>query len=130
MPLERPPGADSVSTSRLCAAAGFTFGHHPRCKLWSALLDLGESRLRASIYFSRNGDDPFRQQSLEQYCAGLDLWLRNLLEEWGLPDSAVSTGFTLLGSVGLSVWELEAFTGGRSSSSSSSSSSSEFCEVD
>ena len=124
MPLEKLPGSDSTSTSRLCTADGFSFVHSSQYKIWSSLLDLGESRLRAGVFFSRSGDDPLRQQSLEEYCEGVDLWLRNLLEEWGLPDSAVSTTSSLLGSVGLSLWELGALTGG------SSPSSSEFREVD
>ena len=60
--------------------AGTPFFHDPRIKCWRALLDLGESRLRASVHFSRASDDPVLQQALSAYSAALDSWLVTLLK--------------------------------------------------
>ena len=96
----------------------FSYVHNPRYKLWSALLDLGETRLRVSINFSRSSDNPLRQRSLQDYCVELDRWLYSLLDELGVPNAAMSKIVALLGSVGLSLRELESLTGEHSSSSS------------
>ena len=96
--------------------AGFSFVHDPRVKCWRALLDLGESRLRASVHFIRAGDDPVLQQSLAAYAAALDLWLVTLLEDLGFPEGAIATVQQLYGSIGLSLYEWEALSAHSSSS--------------
>ena len=55
----------------------------------------------------------------------LDKWLFGVLDELGVPTAAISQIFAALGSVGLSLLELESLTTGRSSSSSA-----DFREVD
>ena len=100
----------------LVVPAGFSFFHDPRVKCWRALLDLGESRLRASVYFSRAGDDPVLQQSLAAYAAGLDSWLVTLLGDLGFPEGAIATVQQLYGSIGLSLYEWEALSAPSSSS--------------
>ena len=96
--------------------AGFSFVHDPRVKCWRALLDLGESRLRASVYFSRAGGDPVLQQSLAADAAGLDLWLVTLLGDLGFPAGAIAPVQQLYGSIGLSLCEWEALSAHCSSS--------------
>ena len=96
--------------------AGFSFFHDPRAKCWRALLDLGESRLRASVHFSRAGGDPVLQQSLAAYAAGLDLWLVTLLGDLGLPEVAIAAVQRSYGSIGLLLYELEALSDHSSSS--------------
>ena len=96
--------------------AGFSFFHDPRVKCWRALLDLGESRLRARVYFRRAGDDPVLQQALSAYAAALDLWLVALLGDLGFPEGAIATVQQLYGSIGLSLYEWEALSAQSSSS--------------
>ena len=103
----------------------FSCIHNPRYKLWSTILDIGEARLRASIHYNRNSDNPPVQRSLEEYCVELDRWLCSLLDEAGLPDVAIEKIVALLGSVGLSLLELEALTEEHPAASSSG-----FREVD
>ena len=93
--------------------------HNPRYKLWSTILDIGESRLRASIQHWRNSDYPAVQGSVEEYCEELDRCVGTCLDELGLPDAAISKIVALLGSAGLSLLELEAVTEDRLSPSSS-----------
>ena len=96
--------------------AGFSFVHDPRVKCWRALLDLGESRLRASVCFSRAGDDPVLQQSFATYASALDSWLVTLLGDLGFPEGAIATVQQLYGSIGLSLYEWEALSAPSSSS--------------
>ena len=88
----------------------FSVIHSPRYKLWSAILDCGETRLRVNVNFSRSSDNPIRQQALQEYCLELDRWLNNLLLELGVPCAAISQIVASLGSVGLSLLELESLT--------------------
>ena len=80
------------------------------------MLDLGESRLRASVHFSRAGDDPVLQQALSAYAAALDSWLVTLLGDLGFPEGAIATVQQLYGSIGLSLCEWEALSAQSSSS--------------
>ena len=105
----------------------FSYVHHPRHKAWSALLDLGETRLRASIQYSTSSHNPNIQKSIEEYCVEIDRWLVSLLEELSIPEAAISKIVALLGSVELSLHEFEVLT---ERSASSSSSSAESREVD
>ena len=96
----------------------FSYIHHPRYKVWSALLDCGETRLRVNVNFSRSSDNPEKQQALQDYCLELDRWLDTLLVELGVPSAAISHIVASLGSVGLSLLELESLTRPNSSPSS------------
>ena len=96
----------------------FSYIHHPRYKVWCALLDCGETRLRVNVNFSRSSDNQVRQQALQDYCVELDKWLITLLVELGVPGVAISHIVASLGSVGLSLLELESLTRPNSSSSS------------
>ena len=100
--------SEVLSIPALCAAAGFSFVHDPRIKLWQALWDLGESRLRASVNHSRAAGDPQLRQSIEEYGEGLSEWLRELLGDLGFPDPAILRVLGFYGSVGLSLTELDA----------------------
>ena len=102
----------------------FSSIHNPRYKLWSALLDGGETRLRLSVVFSRSSDNRPRQRALEEYCEELDKWLFSLLDDLGVPNAAIAHIRASLGSVGLSLLELEHLTWVNSSSSA------EYQEVD
>ena len=95
----------------------FSYIHNPRFKLWCALLDCGETRLHVNINYSRSSDHPLRRRALEEYCSELDRWLFNLLDELGVPHVAIAHIRASLGSVGLSLLELESLTGDHSSSS-------------
>ena len=97
----------------------FSYYNHPRHKLWSTILDIGEARLLASVQYWRDSEHPTVQRSLEGYCAEVTRCIGTCLEELGLPDSAISKITVLLGSVGLSLLELEAVTAEPSTSSSS-----------
>ena len=88
----------------------FSFIHNPRYKLWCAILDCGETRLRVNVHYSRSADHPARQQALQEYCLELDQWLQNLLRELGVPGAAIAQIVASLGSVGLSLLELESLT--------------------
>ena len=97
----------------------FSCIHNYRHKLWSTILDIGESRLRASVHHWQNSDYSAVQQALEEYCEELDRCIGTCLYELGLPDAAISHIIALLGSAGLSLLELEAVSADRSSLSSS-----------
>ena len=101
----------------------FSYIHNSRYKLWSALLDGGETRLRVSVIFSRSSDNLPRQRALEEYCEELDKWIFSTLEDLGVPNAAIAHIRASLGSVGLSLLELEHLT-------ANSSSSAEYREVD
>ena len=103
----------------------FSFIHNPRYKLWSALLDGGETRLHVSVNFCRGSDNPVLQQSLQEYCVALDRWIYSLLDDLGIPNAAVSNIAASLGSVGLSLLEVESLLG-----QSSSHPSADWREVD
>ena len=103
----------------------FSYIHNPRYKLWSALLDCGETRLHVNVNFSRSSDNPVVQKALQDYCLELDRWLYSLLDELGVPNAAISQIVASLGSVGLSLLELESLT-----SQNSSYSSADWREVD
>ena len=109
-----------------------------RRDLWQLLWEVGTSRRLACVMLFK-GQGPIWQtpdrcvwselsegdkRGIRDYVNDLEMIIFVILEELGLPDPAVSRIFVLLGSVGLSLWELEALTGG------SSSSSSDFREVD
>ena len=97
----------------------FSYYHHPRHELWSTILDIGEARLLASVQYWRFSENPTVQRSLETYCLELNWCIQTCLEELGLPDAASSRITALLGSVGLSLLELEAVTAEPSTPSSS-----------
>ena len=88
----------------------FSYYHNPRHKLWSTILDIGEARLRASIQYWRDSDYPAVQRSLEEYCVELNRCIGTCLDELDLPDAAISTITALLGTVGLSLLELQDIT--------------------
>ena len=102
------PESEVLSIPELCAAAGFSFVHDPRTKLWHALWHLGESRLRASANHSRAAGDPQLQQSIEEYRDALSEWLSELFGDLGFPDPAILRVLGFYGSVGLSFAELDA----------------------
>ena len=97
----------------------FSCIHNYRHKLWSTILDIGESRLRASFHHSQKSDYSAVQQALEEYCEALDRCIGTCLSELGLPDPTIHHIITLLGSAGLSLLESEAISADRFSLSSS-----------
>ena len=97
----------------------FSCIHNYRNKLWSTILDIGESRLRASVHHCQHSDYSAVQQALKEYCEALDRCIGTCLSELGLPDPTIHHIITLLGSAGLSLLESEAISADRFSLSSS-----------
>ena len=88
----------------------FSCIHNYQNKLWSTILDIGESRLRASVFHFQHSDYSAVQQALEEYCEALDRCIGTCLSELGLPDPTIHNIITLLGSAGLSLSEIEAIS--------------------
>ena len=96
----------------------FSCIHNYQNKLWSTILDIGESRLRASFFHFQHSEYSAVQQALEEYVEALDRCIGTCLSELGLSDPTIHHIISLLGSAGLSLSEIEAISADNHSHSS------------